>query len=339
MKQKQQFKKYGSGLIVFLCVFALACAIKIKASSSENMTGWLWGGADDGAGNSIGLGWISTNNITGGGTTGYGLNIPAVNGLVTGYAWSENVGWIDFAPTGPYPAAPNYSVTRNGNNLEGWARIVSIRDAAAIDNSGGWQGWVKMNGSNYQVSINPTTGSLNGNAWSDELGSISFSGTGSITYGGKIPPPPSGTLTSNVSTLILTAANPTLISSNPSGTPVVLTWTISDATSCVKSGGKWGVSSPNPLINPTTGNETVMQSDPVVTYVLTCTGPGGIKDIIVNSGTSISTICSEHKCGSGNTCDESFLPGIENYSECEQVCSVDDECKPLELGKWKEVAP
>jgi hypothetical protein len=28
---------------------------------------------------------------------------------MTGYAWSENIGWIDFAPSGPYPATPNYS--------------------------------------------------------------------------------------------------------------------------------------------------------------------------------------------------------------------------------------
>ena len=44
------------------------------------------------------IGWISFNNTTGGGTTNYGVNINPSTGVFSGYAWSENIGWIDFGP-------------------------------------------------------------------------------------------------------------------------------------------------------------------------------------------------------------------------------------------------
>ena len=101
------------------------------------------------------------------------MDIPTGNGSVTGYAWGGNgYGWLSFndadltgCPSGAC------SAKRQTNALVGWARLLSIKNAGA--NSGGWNGWVQLDG----VSIDPTSGNLSGYAWSDELGFIDFSGT------------------------------------------------------------------------------------------------------------------------------------------------------------------
>lgn len=116
------------------------------------------------------IGWISFNNTTGGGGINYGVHINE-NGTFTGYAWSENIGWIDFSPVGPYPASPNYSTKVNleTGEVSGWARALAHGD--------GWNGWIKMRGTNYGVSIDMTTGKFSGWAWSDAVvGWISFKG-------------------------------------------------------------------------------------------------------------------------------------------------------------------
>ena len=41
------------------------------------------------------IGWISFNSTTGGGGVNYGVTV-ASNGRLSGYAWSENIGWITF---------------------------------------------------------------------------------------------------------------------------------------------------------------------------------------------------------------------------------------------------
>lgn len=148
--------------VIFL--FSFACVAYVsQAGTSENGTGWLWGGSD------TNFGWVSMNNTSGGGAVSYGVNIPATDGSISGYAWSENVGWIDFS-----------GASRLGDNIVGSATIKSIADAAGIGNSGGWLGRVSLSGvaqdnSPYGVSINPSNNTLSGYAWSDELGWLDFS--------------------------------------------------------------------------------------------------------------------------------------------------------------------
>ncbi|HBO17175.1 MAG: hypothetical protein UR69_C0002G0173 [Candidatus Moranbacteria bacterium GW2011_GWE2_35_2-] len=156
-------KKILLFLVVFCATFMLGAFLKANAAL---VTGYLWGGTEqvsDGAinGNETGVGWIDLSDK---------VDVPSSDGNVSGYGWSENIGWVDFNPAGPYPEAPNNSVRRVGNNLVGWARIVSIATARAAGNSGGWLGWVKM----HNVSIDSATGQMSGYAWSDELGWIDF---------------------------------------------------------------------------------------------------------------------------------------------------------------------
>jgi len=135
----------------------------VKAGTEDNLSGYAW---------SENIGWISFNCTNQGscGTADYGVTIEQ-SGKFSGYAWSENIGWIDFSPSSPYPAFPNYSAKIISNDqIVGWARTLSHGD--------GWDGWIKMNGDDYGVSLNTGSGDLSGYAWSDMvIGWIKFNGT------------------------------------------------------------------------------------------------------------------------------------------------------------------
>ena len=162
-----------------------------------DIEGWAWGGGvtvnPAGFG---GIGWISMSSkncdtdsnglidnancgIIGSPTATYAVNVPTSDGNLSGYAWSEHYGWISFnasdvtgCPSGTCAAQ------RVGDNIIGWARIISIRDAGL--NAGGWQGWVSLSGSGYglEVSKMNKTGAIPTYAYSDELGWIDFSMAG-----------------------------------------------------------------------------------------------------------------------------------------------------------------
>ena len=178
---------FGAGFLVL--VFG------IRASFTQNTIGWIWGGMDATGGGTTTLGWISLNSrdcdtdgngtVTGaeqvthpgcppGAIIDYGVNVPEVSGDLSGYAWSENYGWISFEP-GDMAGCPSgtCSARRAVNSLAGWGRILSIRDGGA-----GWNGWLKLgsDGSDavsYGVTLSGRD--MSGYAYSDELGWIDFS--------------------------------------------------------------------------------------------------------------------------------------------------------------------
>ena len=96
------------------------------------------------------IGWASANNTSGGGSTSYGLNIAA-DGTISGDAWSENIGWITFNAAG----------TSAGNDLTGCptgtckatvdmscpsSQCTITGWARVLANGGGWDGWIKLAG-------------------------------------------------------------------------------------------------------------------------------------------------------------------------------------------------
>lgn len=111
------------------------------------------------------IGWISMRSTT---TPSYGVSISESTGYFSGYAWSDNIGWIDFAPTSGFPSAPYSKVRLQGGSVSGWARALSY--------GGGWDGWIKFDGgSDYGVTVSGN--SFSGYAWgSDVVGWIDFSG-------------------------------------------------------------------------------------------------------------------------------------------------------------------
>ena len=112
----------------------------------------------------------------------YRVVLNEATGFLSGYAWSENIGWIKFNPAGPYPSAPNYSACVNlpgtsgevcqadlaDNQMGGWARVCSAAanpdcTGGANPNSGGWDGWIKLRGLDYGLSLIDSFPNLLGN--------------------------------------------------------------------------------------------------------------------------------------------------------------------------------
>lgn len=150
-----------------------------------NVFGWAW---------SENIGWISFNSarcdvddngfidIACGGDnitkliTNYGVNLNSATNNLSGYAWSENIGWISFEPAdiAGCPSGtcqPCYDL--GTNEFLGWARALNYGD--------GWDGWISLNCedngscavSDYKVSLN--SNDFEGWAWGgDVMGWISF---------------------------------------------------------------------------------------------------------------------------------------------------------------------
>lgn len=122
------------------------------------------------------IGWISMSG------NGYSVKIDTtLGGIFSGFAWSENIGWINFAPAGPYPANPQSSAQMDSmGNVAGWASVlVNQSDPTPT-------GWISMSGSGYGVKVDAITGKLSGFAWSENYGWIDFSQVsyGCVTGGG-----------------------------------------------------------------------------------------------------------------------------------------------------------
>jgi hypothetical protein len=144
-------------IIIFVSIFLIGGIFlnfifkkseEIVAGTGDNVWGFAW--AEN-------IGWIKFNNCTDPansatcGAINYGVTIDPSTGNFSGYAWSENIGWIRFDPPGPYPASPNYSarVDLSTAKLSGWARAI----AGGTPEAGGWDGWIKLRGTNHGVWI------------------------------------------------------------------------------------------------------------------------------------------------------------------------------------------
>jgi len=179
------------------------------ASVFSNIRGWAWSGF---------TGWISFSCKTAGAgdicaTENYGVymitqaDIDAGNftgiydsGALVGHAWSDSIGWISFDRaeatangTDMYPGADPFPAKdymakidlAGTKSITGWARAMS---AANVGEN--WNGWIKLSGTGYGVSVG-AGGDFVGYAWGGEaVGWISFNnstGGGSNTYRVYIP--------------------------------------------------------------------------------------------------------------------------------------------------------
>ena len=118
------------------------------------------------------IGWIDLNcaNTNSCGVRSFGLSV-AQNGDISGYAWSDNIGWIS-ADTSDLGGCPSGACRAkiSGNNLQGWLRAL----AGGGSQSGGWDGWISLKGSGYGPTV--TGGNFSGYAWgSDVVGWVDWS--------------------------------------------------------------------------------------------------------------------------------------------------------------------
>jgi len=322
-----------------LATVFLAAGSTLKTyAGTENTTGWLWGGSNDGAGNNTGVGWASMNdtNPGAGGAVSYGVNIPdaGCSGAgcdLSGYAWSENIGWIDFAPAGPFPAVATgddyaYAAKRDGDYLRGWARIAGIKTEyeKVPSNSGGWEGWIRLSSDaddpilyGVEIAKMDGTGDSPTFAWSGELGWVDFSGALLV-----FPPE----ITS------FFALNPVIILDASKCLPQTdtLEWTVADCVapcSCTASDGWSG----NKTIPSGSEDVNVTSSS---TYTLTCSNSAGSDE----ETASIVSGCNNTACNTGNQECETLFSITDDCNEClAPSCVSDNECKTDR--SWKEVAP
>jgi hypothetical protein len=113
------------------------------------------------------VGWISL------GGADHGLAI-AEDGTISGYAWSDNIGWIS-ANASDLTGCPEAPCTAKitSNLMSGWMRALS----GDTSQSGDWDGWISLSGSSPDYGVSESiSGAFSGFAWgSDVVGWVDFS--------------------------------------------------------------------------------------------------------------------------------------------------------------------
>lgn len=115
------------------------------------------------------IGWLDLNcsNSNTCADNNFGLAI-ATDGTLSGYAWSENIGWIsaNTADVAGCPSSP-CAPKISGTAATGWL------SALAADGEG-WDGWISLSGSGYGPVI--SSGDFSGYSWgSDVVGWVDWS--------------------------------------------------------------------------------------------------------------------------------------------------------------------
>ncbi len=163
---------FGYSAIFLLVLFFVFAAKPALAGTGDGWRGALWSGV---------TGWISMNCLTDNtcATNNYGVNFDSTP-LVSGWAWSGNLGWVCFggtcSGTTPEGGASYANIDSLTNDVHGWANIVGL----------GSRGWILLNcadmpgcGSSFKVNANLQTGVVTGFGWN---GNSDGTGVGWIDF-------------------------------------------------------------------------------------------------------------------------------------------------------------
>ena len=218
------------------------------------------------------IGWISFNCTDVGtcATADYGVNVDTGTGNFSGYAWSDNVGWISFNETAGCPEAG--CTTQPKVDLSTGAVSGWAR---ALANGGGWDGWIKLGGP-WSPSVTFSGTESTGYSWgSDVVGWVSWSGSG---YG----------VVSNTNLLSTTPTVTLTASPNPvdAGQSTILTWESTGATTCTNSAGE-GVAGFSTDGATEGSDETNALTENPSNFSITCTGPGSPPDATDNESVTV----------------------------------------------------
>lgn len=237
---------------------------------------------------------FASGDLPGGGALGssinYGVRVDTATGNISGWAWSDNVGWISFnestgCPGGP--CSPNMDMTTG--YWSGWARAVAGTEVS----DDGWDGWISLSckntsflclGSSYRVQYNPLTGIIsetNRFAWgADVIGWVNFFG-----------------VNLDISQVVVSlTASPSVVME---GDSTNLTWWSNYATSCTatSSDGLWTGSKPldnavGEMVIPS-GDLALLGADGLMhyytKYTLTCSD-GGAESVSSEALVEVSNI-------------------------------------------------
>ena len=113
------------------------------------------------------IGWINLNPALG------GVFVDGATGDFFGFAWSDNIGWVSFdsgdlsgCPSGICAAGMDLTTGK----ISGWAKALGAEGS-------GWDGWISLSGisPDYGVNMDTSTGGFSGWGWgSDVVGWVSF---------------------------------------------------------------------------------------------------------------------------------------------------------------------
>ncbi|MDB5187600.1 MAG: hypothetical protein JWO50_120 [Candidatus Kaiserbacteria bacterium] len=153
------FKIVFPAILFLIAIFFFVSALFPRPALSQvgtSLVGYLWSDT---------VGWIDVNclNTNSCGTNNFGLSMDG-GGVVSGYAWSDHLGWIsaNASDVAGCPTAPCV-VRLSGNALSGWLRALS----GGTSQSGGWDGYIALNGAGYGITYSDITNFFSGFAWGD----------------------------------------------------------------------------------------------------------------------------------------------------------------------------
>jgi len=124
------------------------------------------------------IGWISMSGPL------YGVAVNSGTGAFSGYAWSDNIGWISFnaADVSGCPissCAPTLNMATGV--VTGWARAcagTNNGNCAGGSRTDGWDGWISLRGASPDYGVVVDGSTFGGWAWgSAVIGWISFNST------------------------------------------------------------------------------------------------------------------------------------------------------------------
>ena len=150
------------------------------------------------------IGWISFNcaNTNSCGTVNYGVTINPGNGKFSGYAWSDNVGWLSFTPKDLSGCPSTPCETR----LDFSANKVTgwAKFLAGSPAAAGWDGWVHLSGTasgGSPYGVTRSGSQLIGWAWGGDV-------VGWMKFGGSTFTTELGSQVSQGGTVTVEATNP-----------------------------------------------------------------------------------------------------------------------------------
>ncbi|MCE9585394.1 hypothetical protein K8Q94_02110 [Candidatus Nomurabacteria bacterium] len=307
--QKNNFKKkwvsvfITASFLLFLGFFSF-----VNSSNIDNVSGYAWGGSwmdllpynntqDFPNEETGGVGFLSFNckDNNSCASSSYGVNINPDTGIISGYAWSPNYGWLKFGglsdfPIGSGTVSENAKLDLSTGIVTGWARFCSVASntntclgfAGNNTSNGGWDGWVSLNGKDYKVSFDKETKKINGYAWgSDIVGWINFSDL-KIPYSVSYDPitVPVVSLSSNSYSV-------------PKNSKVTLSWTglnlVNSAEGCVIANS---LNSDKIKVPSPSGTFTTSSLIQNITYTINCDGltAGTTANSNVSIGVNIPSI-------------------------------------------------